>query len=728
MKKPVLFITLLLLSMTLVAQDPAQWVDPFIGTDGKGNTYPGASLPFGMVQLSPDNGRSGWDWIAGYFYPDTVIAGFSHLHLSGTGAGDLYDISFFPFTGKPKVAHEGELGPGKTPYSLFSHDQEQAEPGYYQVTLLDYDVSVELTTTVRSGLQRYTFGQDADASVVLNLAYARNWDWVTDACVEVINDSTICGYRKSSGWAADQRVYFYAVFSRGFDTVEVTSAGQVSQSSGRGKEVLAKFGFAVDASDTLLVKTGISSVSIENAQANLAAEQNGFNFERVKQEAREAWNDQLKKIQIKASDENKIKFYTSLYHSMLGPTIYSDINQQYKGPDGNIHRSVGHDRYATFSLWDTYRTTHPLATLIHPGRTVDFIRSMLDHYRETGLLPVWELLGNETNMMMGYHAVPVIADAILKDLGGFDYHEAFGTMIKSAMQDKSGLDAYKKLGYVPYESRNWNVSLTLEYAFDDWCIAQAAKKLNKASEYDYFSKRAMNYSNHFDPTSGFMRARSENGSFRSPFDPNAYKPEDYCEANAWHYNWYVPHDIQGMIDLMGGPEKCTQQLDAMFSTMQATDESTVWISGYFGQYVHGNEPSHHVPYLYQYTGYPHKTEYWTRRIMDELYTTAPDGLCGNEDYGQMSAWYVFSALGFYPVNPASGHYVLGSPMVDEAIIHLPDGKTFHIKTINQGAQNVYVKSITLRGEKLTGVHLTHQDLVNGGELIFEMSQKPNHEN
>ena len=692
-------------------------VNPFIGTGGKGKTYPGATVPFGMVQLSPDNGRSGWDWISGYYYPDTVIAGFSHLHLSGTGAGDLYDLSFFTWTGAPKLAPAGELGTAPTPYSRFSHENEEAHPGYYSVLLEDYDIQVELSTTKRTGIQKYTYHEAEQATVVLDLNYARNWDGVTDARLELVNDSTIAGYRLSSGWASDQRVFFWTVLSAPADSFSISE-------DSRKITLISR----VNPYDQLMLKTGISSVSIENARENLYAEQAGFNFDSVRYAADRQWEDQLQKIRIKTDPDNQEQFYTALYHSMLGPTLFSDVNGEFKGPDGNIHRAEGYDRYATFSLWDTYRATHPLATLLHPARTADFINSMLDQYKSFGLLPVWELLGNETNMMMGYHAVPVIADAILKNIPGFDYELAFEAMKKSSIQDGNGLKEYREQGYVPYSVRNWNVSLTLEYAYDDWCIAQVARKLGYQEDYDTYMQRSQNYRNHFDPVSGFMRAKDSLGQFRPDFDPDAYHPEDYCEANAWHYSFYVPHDLPGLAGLYGGSEQLCNKLDKMFTAQQITGESTVWISGYIGQYVHGNEPSHHVPYIYSMMNQPQKSARWVRQIMDDLYSTAPDGICGNEDYGQMSAWYIFSALGFYPLNPAGGQYVIGSPQVTEAIIQLPGGKSFTITTRNQAPENVYVKSVSLNGRPIKRHFISHQEILAGGELIFELSNQPNHDN
>jgi len=705
------------------------YVDPFIGTDGKGKTYPGATQPYGMVQLSPDNGRNGWDWISGYFYPDNVIAGFSHTHLSGTGAGDLYDISFMPITGKPRQEKLDNVNKNATIVSAFSHKNEQASPGYYQVYLDDYQVNVELTAGLRTGVQKYTFAQKHQTGQVkLDLGYSRNWDSTVETKLTIIDDYTIAGYRKSTGWAKDQRVYFYSVFSQPFVAKRTLLEGKnIRLDTLKGKEIEAWFSFNLEKQNTLEVKTAISSVSTENAKQNLLFDGIEKSFVQYKNDAEQLWETALSKVEIQASDNNKVQFYTAMYHSYLAPRVFSDSNGQYKGPDGNIHQANGHQRYSFFSLWDTFRALHPWKTITDAEHSKDMMMSLLDHYNEYGLLPVWNFQGNETDMMMGYHAVPVLADAYLK--GIIDSNDITGdalltAMKKSAMQNEFSIDDYKSLGYVPYENGIWNVSLTLEYAFDDWSIAQLAKALDNKADYDYFSKRSNNYQNHFDSNSNFMRAKSKAGQFKVGFDPLAYHPEDYCEANAWQYNFFVPHDIQGLIDLMGGNEAFESKLDQMFTTKQSSEELPEWISGYIGQYVHGNEPAHHVPYLYQYVNQPHKTQRRVRQIMQDLYTIKPDGLAGNEDAGQMSAWYMFSALGFYPVNPVSGEYVFGSPLVEKAKITLADNKVFSIIALNQSNENIYVKAMTLNGKPYNKFTISHQDIIAGGELVFHMSSEP----
>ncbi|MFC4653885.1 GH92 family glycosyl hydrolase [Rheinheimera marina] len=707
------------------AFDPLPYVNPLIGTDGKGKTYPGATVPHGMVQLSPDNGRTGWDWIAGYFYPDNLIAGFSHTHLSGTGAGDLYDISFMPLT-RPFARQPTEGGPnGGTIVSAFSHQQEQAKAGYYQVLLQDYGINVELTAGPRSGLQRYSFPADSKTGVVrLDLGYSRNWDKTTATYVQVIDPYHIAGYRKSTGWAKDQRVYFYSQLSQPINSHQIMAdAKTLSVAEASGVDIALEMDFALNG-QPLLLQTAISSVSIDNAKANLLAEPALLNFDALRADAEQRWRQELSRIQVEASDDNKTQFYTAMYHSALAPRLYSDVDGRYKGPDGEIHQSKDQPRYEFFSLWDTFRALHPWLTLVKPKQNADMLQSLLAHYREAGRLPVWSFEGNETDMMLGYHSVPVLVDAYLKGQIQLDPQELLQAALHSARQQEFGLASYQQLGYVPFEERNWNVALTMEYAFDDSAIARLAQAIGQPQVAAEFEQRALNYRRHFDPASGFMRAKNQQGQFRLPFDPNAYHPEDYCEANAWQYNFFVPHDISGMIELMGGQHAVAAKLDAMFSTEQKPGELPEWISGYIGQYVHGNEPSHHVPYLYQYLGQGHKTQLLVRRIMKELYHTAPDGLAGNEDAGQMSAWYLFSALGFYPVDPVSGQYVLGSPEVTSAVVQLVNGKQLRISTVDQADSHPYVKAVYWNNQRLTHFMLSHQQLMQGGELKFEMSATP----
>ncbi len=753
----------------LTAIDPLLFVDPLIGTDGKGKTYPGATVPYGMVQLSPDNGRTGWDWIAGYFYPDTIIAGFSHTHLSGTGAGDLYDISYMPLR-LPLVREKTDGGPADgTLVSKFSHQQEQAQAGYYQVYLPDYQVNVELTAGLRTGYQRYRFdevaGQNSPALIRLDLGYSRNWDQTTQSAIRVIDAYSIEGYRFSSGWAPKQKVYFYSRFSRPIKSLQwqladaplqLQADGQLKNSTfvaapkqqqGREVALLLQFETSTTATATvattttpatakerhqrhagsgneITVRTALSSVSSANAKQNLLAEGEQLSFDEVKQHAQQAWREELSQVKVTASRDNLTQFYTALYHSALAPRVFADSDGRFLGPDGEVHQRTDHQHHDFFSLWDTFRALHPWKTLFNRKRNQDQLLSLLDHAEISGLLPVWNFQGNETNMMLGYHAVPVLVDNYLKgnlpaELGD----KILRLAVKSAKQQAFGIESYQQLGFVPYAERKWNVALTLEYAFDDWAIARLAQQLGQHDIAAEFSERAQNYRQHFDANTGFMRAKDHNGKLREPFVPNAYHPEDYAEANAWQYSFFVPHDVKGLIALYGGKAAFTQKLDQMFSTAQLTDPLPEWISGYIGQYVHGNEPSHHVPYLYQYAGQPAKTQALVRRIMDELYSTRPDGLAGNEDAGQMSAWYLFSALGFYPVDPVSGQYVLGSPEVQQAVLQLGNGAVLTIKALQQSPSHIYVKSVSLNGSPITGFTLSHQQLMQGGELIFTMSEQ-----
>ncbi|WP_348733958.1 GH92 family glycosyl hydrolase [Rheinheimera texasensis] len=759
------------------SSDPLHWVNPLIGTDGKGKTYPGATVPYGMVQLSPDNGRSGWDWISGYFYPDRQIAGFSHLHLSGTGAGDLYDISFLPFSGEyfqtlPAAGGKDALVRSEH----FSHATETASPGYYRVLLEDSQIEVELTAALRSGLQRYRYLKaGAPAMLQLDLTYSRNWDSTTATCLYQPDAYTLAGYRFSSGWAKDQKVFFYSKSS--VPLVPVKSLSQalpadLSQCAQSGPTLFtAQFtgplsNHSAGAPRELLLRTALSSVSVAGAAANLTADlatqtstpaQQTGNFAITMQQAQAAWRTELSQVQIEADAQTKTQFYTALYHSALAPRVYSDADGQYRGPDGKVHslqRSntaaanqslSSNQHYDFFSLWDTFRALHPWKTLFDTPRHQAMMFSLLEHYQHAGRLPVWNFQGNETDMMLGYHAVPVLVDSYLKgllpdpdgNLGALILQAALTSANDEQNHEKFGIQSYRQLGYVPFSERPWNVALTLEYAFDDSAVARLAHKLGKPDIAAEFDRRAQNYRQHFDAASGFMRAKDQQSQFRLPFNPEAYHPEDYCEANAWQYSFFVPHDVSGLIKLHGGQQAFVAKLDAMFLTGQqkkgvADPVHSVnslgdnhglpeWISGFIGQYVHGNEPSHHVPYLYALAGRPDKTQTLVRQIMRTLYQPIPDGLAGNEDAGQMSAWYLFSALGFYPVDPVSGDYVLGSPLVSQATLRLGNGKVLKIIANNQSEQHPYVKAVRLNGKPLRGALLSHQALMRGGLLEFEMS-------
>lgn len=699
----------------------ADCVNPFIGTDFTGNTYPGAQVPFGMVQLSPDNGLPGWDRIAGYFWPDSTIAGFSHTHLSGTGAGDLYDISFMPVM-LPYREAEAPLGI----HSKFSHEEESASAGYYKVRLSDYDIQVELTATPRCGVQRYTFPK-GDAAVFLNLRKALNWDATVDAHVEQVDSVTIRGYRFSNGWAREQRVFFCTRFSRplamSLDTVAILTEGKRT-----GTSVIARFDFQAEAGEQLVVSTALSGVSMDGAMRNLQAEVPEDDFDKCLAAAREAWDRQLGRIEVRCEDrDEKVKFYTALYHAMLAPTLYSDVDGAYLGPDRQEHRTEGWDNYGTFSLWDTYRAAHPLYTLVAPERVDDMVNSFIAFYEQNGRLPVWNMWASETDMMIGYHAVAVIADAYLKGIGGFDAEKALEACVVTAnLDDYRGIGAYKKLGYVPYDLKDpynaddWSLSKTLEYAYDDHCIARMAEKMGRTDIAEEFYRRAQNYRNVYNPETGFMQPRDSRGHFVEPFSPDDYTPH-ICESNGWQYFWSVQHDVEGLIELAGGKERFAQKLDSMFTYHPGEDdELPIFSTGMIGQYAHGNEPSHHVIYLFNAVGQPWKTQQYAARVMHELYLNTPAGLCGNEDCGQMSAWYVFSAMGFYPVDPVSGRYELGTPLYPEVKLHLADGKTFTVRANGVSRENCYVKSVKLNGVPYDKTYITHEQILSGGVMEIEM--------
>ena len=697
--------------------DLSTFVDPMIGTDFTGNTYPGAQAPFGMVQLSPDNGLPGWDRISGYFYPDSTIAGFSHTHLSGTGAGDLYDISFMPVTLPMKEA-PAPLGI----HSRFSHDREEASAGYYKVHLDDYDIDVELTATPRAGIQRYTF-PEANSGIILNLDKAMNWDRTLDSRVEVIDSVTIAGYRFSDGWARNQKVYFATRFSRPVDALSFERRTITENEDSVGQGVIASLYFPTKKGDQVTVTTALSPTSVEDALANLRAETPEDDFDLYREQTRRDWNDRLGKIRVETTDSVQKKiFYTALYHSMLAPTLYNNADGSYLGPDGQVHKADGWTNYSTFSLWDTYRASHPLFTIIAPEAAGDMTRSLVEFAAQNGQLPVWTMWASETDMMIGYHSAPVIVDAILKNLGGIDARKALDLMVQTARKGNyRQLDDYMKLGYVPVrEGDNWSMSKTMEYAFDDWCIALLAEKLGDKEIQQEFAARALNYANTFNPATGFFQPRNADGSFVTPFVPEEYT-EDICESNAWQYLFSVQHDIPGMTKLFGGKERLEQKLDSMFTYVNPDIELPIFSTGMIGQYAQGNEPGHHVPYLYNLTDSPWKGADYLRKIMGDLYTASPDGICGNDDTGQMSAWYVFSALGFYPVNPVDGLYAIGAPAFPRAEIALPGGKTLTITAENLSDENRYVESVTLNGRQLTTPWLSHKDLMEGGSLSFTMT-------
>lgn len=697
-------------------------MDPLIGSAAHGHVFVGANVPFGAVQLGPSNIFGGWDWCSGYNYVSNTITGFSHTHLSGTGIGDLNDILVMPAT-----------GPVAGDYvSFFSHDQEIAKAGYYSVFLQKDKIRAELTATERVGFHKYTFSKGhKDPNVMLDLAAGLGWDRPTDTYVKLVNPTTLVGYRFSKGWADDQRVFFAVKLSQPIKELVLHDSTAVKKGhSLKAGKVKAYLKFNAIAGNVLKLKVGISPVSYDNALLNIQAELPGWDFDQAVVKADQKWNKELEKIVIEGDLETKKKFYTAMYHTMFAPSLFNDTNGDYRGTDKKVYPKAGFTNYTTFSLWDTYRAYHPLFTILHPDKVSDVINSFLAIYKQQGKLPVWHLMGNETNTMIGYHAVPIIADAYLKGFSGFDTVLAYEAVKHSAMQKTDGIDYAQQLKYIPADKVIEAVAKGLEYAIDDWCIAQMARAMGKKTDYEYFNKRAQLYASYFDKETQFMRGRLADGSWRTPFDPVAsrHREDDYTEGNAWQYTWLVPQDPHGLIALFGGDVSFTKKLDALFNmSSEMTNGSSPDITGLIGQYAQGNEPNHHIPYLYAFAGQPWKTADVVHKVMDSLYTTKPDGLCGNEDLGQMSSWYVFSAMGFYPLNPANGIYVFGSPAIDEARISLPGGKKFIVKAIGYSKANKYIQKIVLNGKPYAKSFLEHSAITNGGTLLFYMGNEPSKE-
>ncbi len=713
-----LLITILSISISNT-QELVNYVNPFIGTGGHGHTFPGATLPFGMVQLSPDTRLTGWDGCSGYHYTDTLVYGFSHTHLSGTGVSDYGDILLMPYTGKTNYNNGFD---GQEGYcSSFKKQNEFAEPAYYKTYLDDYNISVELSCTERTGIHKYQYPVDEDRKIMLDLTHR---DEVLISELKQENEYTISGYRYSKAWAENQKIHFIIVFSQAIQSSEFYVNDTILESKyANSKNIKASFNFGKTA-EPLLVKVGISAVDVEGAKRNLSEESTDWDFEKIKTEGQKKWNTELSKIIIEDTDEDKKTiFYTALYHTMIAPNLYMDVDGRYRGTDDNIHFSKDYDHYTIFSLWDTYRATHPLYTIIDQKRTNDFIRTFLSQYSQGGKLPMWELANNYTGCMIGYHAVPVISDAYMKGIREYDAELALESMVNSASANYLGIDYYANNGLLNVETEAECVSKTLEYAYDDWTIAQMAKSMGNDSLANIFYQRSQNYKNVLDPSTGFMRARLNNRWFH-PFDP-AEVNYNYTEANAWQYSFYAPHDVNGWINLLGGPEKLEEKLDALFSAnVETSGRHQVDITGLIGQYAHGNEPSHHIAYLYQYINRSDKTEKYVRKILEEQYSNAPDGLSGNEDCGQMSAWLVMSALGFYPVTPGSNEYIIGAPWFDNATIHLENGNSFSIKADNQSDENCFVDELIMNGKKTKQRFLKHSAIMDGGILNFRLTSKP----
>jgi predicted alpha-1,2-mannosidase len=741
------------------SENYVRYANPLIGTAKMGHTYPGATVPFGMVQLSPDTdtlpyGVQGkynpdvYKFCAGYQYDSKTIVGFSHTHFSGTGHSDLGDFLIMPTTGKLQLNSGTEDKPENGYRSAFSHDSEVAEPAYYKVKLDDHNITAELTASNRVGMHQYTFPKSEEGHIILDLMagiyqYDNKNVWTF---VRVENDTLITGFRQTNGWARTRTVYFAMTFSKPFrnygskiddNNVYKGFWKKFDQEHNfpevAGKNLKMYFDFQTAENEKIKIKFAISPVSTHGALANMKAEIPHWDFDRVKQEGQALWNKEFNKVAIKTiHEDDKVNFYTALYHSFLGPTTYMDVDGSYKGLDMNIHKTDGSTNYTSFSLWDTYRTLHPLFNVLQPARNTDMIKSMMAHYDQSvhKMLPVWSHYANENWCMIGYHSVPVIADAVIKGNANFDVHKALEACVTTARnQYYDGLNYYMEKGYVPEDKNSSSVSKTLEYAYDDWCIAQMAKKLGRNDIYEEFSKRANNYKNVYDASIGFMRPKLYDGSWRKEFDPLDTHGQGFIEGNSWNYSLYVPQAPAEMIALMGGKKRFTAHLDSLFS-MNLPDkyfENTEDISreGIIGNYVHGNEPSHHVAYLYNWLDQPWKTENKVRMILKAMYKPTVDGLGGNDDFGQMSAWFIFSSLGFYPVTPGSDHYIIGSPAIQNARLNLENGKTFEIDVKDQSDQNVYIQKIELNGKVLTRNYITHTEIMDGGQIKFHMGAKPN---
>ncbi|MCL1892731.1 MAG: GH92 family glycosyl hydrolase [Holophagaceae bacterium] len=706
-------------------------VDPFIGTGAHGHTFPGATLPFGMVQLSPDNGRpvegmSGWDWCSGYHYTSNIITGFSHTHLSGTGIGDLCDLLLAPRTGR--LADDAFLGKKIQDSALvFSHDDEVATPGYYRVNFREDGINAELTTMLRVGMHRYKFPVDKPASLVLDLGYAVNWDRAVDTGVKQVEQTLFTGHRHSKGWAPDQKLFFAMYLDRNPDEVRYVKDGQLVQDvledgiQGTDIRLLLTF----QNGGQVQVKVGLSSVDEQGAINNVQKEINHWQFDRVRRLASSAWDQVLGRIQATHLSESDAKIFdTALYHASIAPNTFSDADGRYRGVNGNIHTAEDYVYCSTFSLWDTFRASHSLFTLYAAEAVDGFVKAMLAFNQQKGQLPNWALWNNESHCMIGYHAVPVMVDAYFKGLTTASGEEILAACVAMADRDVEGLKSYKALGYVDAATENESCAKTLEYAYDDSCIARLAEKLGDVEIAERFRNRAMSFRNVFDPQTQFMRGRDAKGAWVEPFDPIAsdHRSSPYCEGNAWQWAWFVPHAPSALVDMFGGSENFVSKLDTLFTMPSdlSGDNVSPDISGMIGQYAQGNEPSHHTAYMYVWSDQPWKTQERVRQIMEELYLAGPEGLCGNDDCGQMSSWYVFSALGFYPVDPASGIYVFGSPRVKSAKLSLQGGKSLEIIAKNQSNENKYIQSVTWNGKPLNRHYIKHEEIAQGGKLVFTM--------
>lgn len=717
--------------LNIQAQNPTNFVDPFIGSGGHGHVFVGANVPYGAVQVGPNNFYKGWDWCSGYNYRDSAIVGFSHLHLSGTGIGDLGDVLIMPYMGDVQLNRGYEKQQYSGYASWFSHENEKAAPGYYSVKLDDYNINVELTASERVGYHRYTFPEGENARIIIDLKEGIN-DRSVDTYIELADKYTLKGYRSSEGWAKKQQVFFAIKSSvpiNDFSVYDDTKA--LSGKKGKGKSIKALISFA-KSPGMVSLKVGISPVSSENALANIKAEIPHWNFEETVKQADDKWNKELSKITVETPNESdKRIFYTAMYHAMIHPSLFNDHNGDYMGSDWKVHKKAGFNNYTIFSLWDTYRAAHPLYTIIDPKRTADFVNSMLAIFDQTGQLPIWHLRGYDTGTMVGINSLQVIAEAYMKGNKGFDPERAYQALKAVAMSDVRGMDFDRDFKVIPSDvMENRPVATALEYAIGTASIALMAKEMGKTEDYEYFSRRARNYKLYYDKEVGFFRGKMADGSWNPVFHPiKSKKPwaTDYAEGNPWQYLWLVPQDVEGLIELLGGAQAFEDRLNTFFSLDSGNDEDVLLdLTGCIGQYAHGNEPSHHIAYLYAYIGQQWKTARFTRYILKNFYHDQPDGIIGNEDCGQMSAWYILSSLGFYPVFTASGQYVLGSPLFDKATINLEGGKAFTIEAINNSPENIYIQSAELNGKKYDFAFISHQDIVQGGKLILTMGREPNY--
>ena len=735
-KKSLLFVPVLSLCLASCGssqkgqemEDLTQFVDPRIGTGGHGHVFYGANVPYGFIQLGPTSIPQSWDWVSGYHVSDSTVIGFPHTHLSGTGIGDLHDINVMPVVGEVTYSR-GDASSYET--GLWSYSdrlKEVVTPGYYRTHLSRYNVDVELTATKRVGFHKYTFLGSESPAIVFDMVNGGCWDKTTEAVIRVVNDSTVSGYRYSKGWADDQRVFFRAEFSRKFDNVEFIVNDSVKEGNmAKGAQLFARVNFAAGNQEPVYMKVALSPTSEEGAQLNMQTELSGWDFEKTIADAKAAWNKELNKVKVYTTDEASKKiFYTSLYHTLFAPSEFCDVNGDYYGADKQMHKGEGFVNYTTFSLWDTYRAAQPLMTILHPEKMSDVINTMLHIHQQQGKLPVWHLMGCETNCMVGNPGVPVVADAILKDIKGFDTELAFKALKESSMLPERGMEHRIEYGFIPADKMTEAIAYDMEYAIADWAVAQAAQKLGKQEDYEYFLKRSKSYKNYFDASTGFMRGKMLDGSWRTPFSPYAssHREDDYCEGNAWQYTWLVPHDVEGLVECFGSKEVFVNKLDSLFlANGDMGEASSPDISGLIGQYAHGNEPSHHTVYLYTLVGQPWKTADRIKEILHTMYTDQPDGLSGNEDVGQMSAWYILSSFGFYQVEPAGGKFVFGYPNFDKVEITVPAGK-FVIERENKGQQNNYIQGIVLNGTEYKKPWIEYADIMKGGELKFLMGDEP----